>query len=86
MADLETQIAAALVHLEYLRADVSETKTLVQAQNGRVRTLETDVAALKFSIDTTPSKKDLRNYGAGFGAAGASAVGAIYALWELITK
>lgn len=41
MPDLETKIEKALVHLEYLREDVTEIKADVKAQNGRVRRLET---------------------------------------------
>lgn len=36
-----------LVHLEYLRKSVDETNRLLALQNGRVRTLENDVAVLK---------------------------------------
>lgn len=75
-----------LVHISYVREDIQGVHARLDTLNGRTRTLENDVAVLKSSADTTPSKKDLRNYGAGFGAAGASAVGVLYALWELMTK
>lgn len=78
MADLETQIAQALVHLEYLREDVTETKTLVKAQNGRVRALENHVTEMKAA-----AKASGRNHGASWGAgAGAVIAGALTALWH----
>lgn len=72
MPDLETQIAAALVHLEYLREDVSETKALVKDQNGKVRRLEGDVAGLKATARITG-----RNHGASWGAGAGAVIGGI---------
>lgn len=67
MPDLETQIAQALVHLEYLREDVTEIKADVKAQNGRVRKLETGQ----------------RNSSASWGAgAGAALGGALTVIWH----
>lgn len=56
MQDLETKIERALVHLEYLREDVSETKSLVKAQNGRVRDLENQVTEIKVEAKAAGSK------------------------------
>lgn len=59
---------AIQVHLEYLRADVSECLGLLKAQNGRIREAETAIAVLEDRADE--SKRTGRNWGAGTGAAG----------------
>lgn len=78
--------AELLVHINYVREDISGVHARLDTLNGRTRTLENAVAVLKDRANAVPSRKDVRNYGAGFGAAGASLVGVLYAIWELITK
>lgn len=73
-----------LTHIGYLREDVAGVQTRLDVLNGRTRKLESDVAVLHDRADV--AKKDGRKYGAGFGAAGATVVGALYALWEMVTK
>jgi hypothetical protein len=69
-----------LTHVTYIREDVQGVHERLDTINGRTRKLENAVAVLNDRADKS------RKYGAGFGALGASAVGVLYALWELVTK
>lgn len=67
--DIQTQLAAALVHLEYLREAVTEIKADVKAQNGRVRRLETG----------------RRNWGASWGAIGGGVIAGAMWVWHTLS-
>jgi hypothetical protein len=75
-----------IANIGYIRDDVKGVHDRLDTLNGRTRTLENAVAVLKDRTNQVASPKDVRNYGAGFGALGASAVGVLYAIWEMVTK
>lgn len=87
MADQEPLSRTEFItHVTYIREDVAGVHERLDTLNGRTRKLENAVAVLNDRADKAASPKDVRNYGAGFGALGASAVGVLYAIWELVTK
>lgn len=70
-------LAQVIVHLEYLRDDVSEIKTAVREQNGRVRKLEERVTEINAEAKTAG-----RNHGATWGAI---LGGVIAGIWSAVT-
>lgn len=64
--EMEKQLTQALVHLEYLREDVTEIKAVVREQNGRVHRLESG------------QRNTSASWGAGAGAALGGALTVIY--------
>lgn len=59
---------AILIHLEYIREIVDDLKAGQKEQNGRLRTVETDIIELR--AGAAQHKSQGRNWGAGAGAAG----------------
>lgn len=69
-------IAAALVHLEYLRKAADETNEHLTRVNGRLGAVETRAAILEDRANA--AKNSGRNWGAGAGAVG-GAIGGFFA-------
>lgn len=83
MADLETQIATALVHLEYLRDGQDRANEHLQKLNGRVGTVEDDVIRIKADAKAD-AKISGRNHGASWGAIGGGAMAGAMWVWHTL--
>lgn len=68
MADTPNSIEQIVIHLEYLRDGVDGINARLDAQNGRIRTAETDIAVLKDR--QSEARKTGGTWGAGGGLLG----------------
>lgn len=75
MTEPQAKLDQLLVHVEYMRTGIDQINDRLDAQNGRVRTVETAVAVLNTQVDL--AKETGQKWGAGTGAAAGGFVGGL---------